>query len=268
MDNKLRELQLREVWILDEVVKICERHNFVYYLHAGTLLGAVRHKGFIPWDDDLDIAMPQRDYDAFCRVAQEELPSSCFLQTKHTETNYPDPIARVRDTNTYYANEFAERFKYKHHGVWVDIYPLRGMDWPSLTGLLQIFSKEVITRIVYHRAFKDLKGLSATHKLIHYCSCILPLKTWISIRDFFAECNHSEHPGYYVIVVNPYNFARNHYKRIYFGTPIKILFEGKEYNAPADPDAVLKITYGDYMQLPPVEKRINHSPKDWDRKEP
>lgn len=266
VDANLRNLQLKELSILDEVVRICEKYNLTYYLMYGSLIGAVRHGGFIPWDDDLDIAMPVKDYYEFCKIAQEELPNNLFLQTKDTENNYPDPIARVRDTETHYATDFAERFKYKHYGVWVDIYPLRGMDWPSFTGLFQLFSKVVATRLVYHRAYKDLNGLSVKNKIVHYLTCILPLNKWIRFRDWLSELNKNPSPRYYTVILNPYNFPRMHWKREIFGTPKKVLFEGKYFNAPSDPDAVLKITYGDYMTLPPEDKRVNHAPKDWSKK--
>ena len=103
-------------------------------------------------------------------------------------------------------------------------------------------------------------------RIVHYLTCILPLHSWIQFRDWLSELNKNPQAKYYTVILNPYSFPRMHWKRNFFGTPQKILFEGRYYNAPSDFDAVLKITYGDYMLLPPEEKRVNHAPKDWNKK--
>lgn len=99
--QQLRTCQLKQLGILEEIDRICRKHNISYWLDGGSLLGAVRHGGFIPWDDDIDIAMPQDDARRFAEVAPKELPSTLRLQTPDTE-NTREPIMKVRDLNSFY----------------------------------------------------------------------------------------------------------------------------------------------------------------------
>ena len=99
--QQLRTCQLKQLGILEEIDRICRKHNISYWLDGGSLLGAVRHGGFIPWDDDIDIAMPQDDARRFAEVAPKELPPTLRLQTPDTE-NTREPIMKVRDLNSFY----------------------------------------------------------------------------------------------------------------------------------------------------------------------
>ena len=108
----IRPLQLRILRILLAVQKVCEEHNLRYFIIAGTLLGAVRHKGFIPWDDDLDIAMPRRDYDMLCQPASEWLPAPYEMVSFETDPeNYPLPFAKIQDASTTLIERILEAYK-------------------------------------------------------------------------------------------------------------------------------------------------------------
>ena len=100
--QQLRRCQLKQLGMLQEIDRICRKHNIGYWLDGGTLLGAVRHGGFIPWDDDIDIAMREEDLQRFVEVAPQELPDTLFLQSRETEPGYPSPVAKVRDKNSFY----------------------------------------------------------------------------------------------------------------------------------------------------------------------
>ena len=108
--------------IMQQIDTICRRHNLTYFAIGGTALGAVRHQGFIPWDDDIDIGMPRKDYEAFMRYAAEELPQGYFLQTFATEKKTPFYFAKIRKDNTKFV-EFYLRDLDIHQGIFVDIFP-------------------------------------------------------------------------------------------------------------------------------------------------
>ena len=111
-----------QIEVLSVIREICERHNILWFADYGTLLGAVRHKGFIPWDDDLDIEMLYRDYKRLMEVLPFELPSNLVLQTMHTDSNYVAPYAKLRETDSYISEVNNIGRNYKYNGVYIDIF--------------------------------------------------------------------------------------------------------------------------------------------------
>ena len=121
--NELERLQKEEIDILNEIVRICDKNNIPYFLAAGTLLGAVRHSGFIPWDDDIDLFMLRDDYNKFIKCAINEINDNYFLQCHDTDKYYYSSFIKVRKNNTLMIEEENENRKI-HRGIWVDIFPL------------------------------------------------------------------------------------------------------------------------------------------------
>ena len=124
MEEKLRQLQLIQLEILKFFDNFCREHNLKYSLYAGSLLGAIRHHAFIPWDDDLDICMLREDYNRFIQIAPLEFPTDIFLQTQETDPSYdylPLPC-KVRDKNSLIISEGMENQKYQQ-GLFIDIFP-------------------------------------------------------------------------------------------------------------------------------------------------
>lgn len=269
MNNKLRKLQFLEIELLDEFVRICDKYNLTYYLYYGTLLGAVRHKGFIPWDDDTDVVMPRRDFECFRKVAPKELSSDFFFHDNNVDLNNPSGLIRIRKKNTVYADEMSLRLNLMHYGIWIDIYPLDNVKSPkSPLFKFQIFLRTFLKPIVFHRSLKNLRGLPLIRKIIHYLSCFLSTKTWSKIRDCIYQLNKNESSEYCICFYATYYGtldAKNHVrKKSDLYPPVKAEFEGKEYNVPNHYDYLLKQIYGDYMTLPPEEKRtIYHNPSVW-----
>ena len=122
-EDKTRKLQLCELDMLLEFRRICEKHKLQYFLCSGTLLGAVRHKGFIPWDDDVDVCMPLKDYKQFLLVAANELDDRYFLQTFETDEGCNFGFSKIRRNNTTYIPDHLAG-GYSHQGIWIDIFPM------------------------------------------------------------------------------------------------------------------------------------------------
>ena len=122
-NNDLRKAQLLMLKILKEIHNICVKNNIKYFLSDGTLIGAIRHNGFIPWDDDLDIGMLREDYEKFCSIAQEELPEEFVLQTQKTDKGYGLQFGKVILKNTIWIEKVAKNTKRDYSGLYIDIFP-------------------------------------------------------------------------------------------------------------------------------------------------
>ena len=122
-EKQLEKLKRIELNILQEYIKACEILGLNYCLIGGTLLGAIRHKGFIPWDDDIDVAMPRKDYEVFIREAQKVLPNNLFVQSFLSDSHLPYNFCKVRDNNTTFIETATQKRKI-HHGVFIDVFPL------------------------------------------------------------------------------------------------------------------------------------------------
>ena len=121
----MNELQLKEFELLKIFIDVCNRLNLNYFLVRGTALGAVKYKGFIPWDDDIDVALPRKDYEKFLNEAGELLPKDIFLQSYRTDANFPFPYSKLRNSNTTYIEKNVTHLK-MNHGVFIDIFPIDG----------------------------------------------------------------------------------------------------------------------------------------------
>jgi len=120
---QLKKMQKLELQALEEFISLCQNLGLTYYLLGGTMLGAVRHKGFIPWDDDIDVGMPRKDYDTFVNQAQKYISSNYYVQTHKSDPEYPFNFAKIRINNTTYI-ESKLASKSMNHGIYIDVFPL------------------------------------------------------------------------------------------------------------------------------------------------
>lgn len=249
--SQLRNVQMKQMAILKEIDAICQKHDIEYWLDGGTLLGAVRHKGFIPWDDDIDIAMRASDIERFEKAAKEELPEWLFLQNRQTDPFCKEDITKVRDLNSLYI-EYSDTFYEPYErGIYVDIFPM--VPYPSVSrGFIKkvcrgysvansILSKpqritlRSLTEFLYFSLKKRILGI------VWKTTCALRPKD-----EFFSN----------IIQQNGYGIM--HRAKDIF--PVStISFEDTTFCAPFNPDAYLSDLYGNYMQLPPEEKRKGHA---------
>ena len=259
MRATLRELQLFQLQMLKDIKKVCEKYGIRYYLSGGTMLGAVRHQGFIPWDDDIDIMMPYADYQRFLSVAQRELGDDYFLQNSETEENYPFAYSRIRKNNTAMLREWDYKVKF-HHGVWIDVNPML-----YINGKSDRKKKELLLRICHflkmdEESFvEDKKWLiERSNKYIYNLIGLvrkLPKSTRYGIRKRILHRINNAPKGKYTAFIWT-GISSLVPSEVYEGNPVEVPFEDDVFPVPRDYDQYLTCTYGDYMTPPPEEKRI------------
>jgi LPS biosynthesis protein len=253
----MNELQIIELDILKQFIYICNKYKLTYYAIGGTLLGAVRHKGFIPWDDDIDVGMPRKDYETFVNIANVELPQHYFLQTFQSDSEYPHNYAKIRNSNTTYIENAVNNLK-MNHGIYIDIFPLDGIK-KNLIFKIRKKIKFSLCNINITRAFCFDNKLSFKGKvLLKISDLVFPnIKAAIESKEKFMKKYPLEKCSYIVNYCGNWG-DREIVPKDYMGLPRKLHFEDIEINVPDKYDEYLTNIYGDYLTLPPVEKQIGH----------
>lgn len=247
--ERLKRIQLD---LFRQFLDICARIGLTYYLLGGTLLGAVRHQGFIPWDDDIDVGMPRRDYTRFLELSPRYLSEGIFLQTCWTDPEFPCNYAKLRNSRTTFI-EPGLKHRDIHHGVYIDIFPL---DFYPDKGRLFFDSKALLLKLRLTDGFLP-GGMKPHAKLVRCLSRILyPSLSQAVVRREALFCS-----------VKRGAFIANHcgawgkketVPAHWYGEGTVVRFEGLEVLAPSGYHAWLTQVYGDYMALPPPEQRISH----------
>lgn len=247
--EEIKKIQLD---ILDSVAHFCEERGLRYYLAYGTLLGAVRHKGYIPWDDDIDLHMPRPDYERFLDEYNQASPLYKALSSDN-DKRYRVAFAKVHHPGTI-VREF--HFKPDIFGVYIDIFPLDGLGSEA-----QAKECGELRRYMHVKNSIFLKSMPLMRKLrLAITKLILlpfPLHTLLGrIKSIATHHPYDSSPR--VCSLMSRAALREIMPRTVFEQHCMLPFEGKEYRAPKDYDHYLRVNYGDYMQLPPEEKRISH----------
>lgn len=255
----LREVQQYSLEILKDVHEFCESNNIRYSIAYGTLIGAIRHKGFIPWDDDIDIVMPRPDYDRFCQIYKSKrfsifspLKGDCYLQ-----------YARVCDLNETYVQSLPW-CNMSPTGLWIDVFPLDGVADDASRDEEYNFLKEITKGRIAARDTKN--NLSRPMPLGERVKTIIKKCIKKSgriedivrkyeaaiVKDSFETTNICSNKSVFIY------WKKDFYPKNYFEEYTDVEFEGLKFKATAHYDKYLTKIYGDYMQLPPVEKRVCH----------
>lgn len=271
-DNELtRKIQLKELEILKVFQEICKRHNLRYFAIGGTCLGAVRHKGFIPWDDDVDVAMPYEDYMKLLELAKTELPENYKTYDAYSEKGCLwNHLYKIHDINTALIEGpcIKESHADRYWGIFIDVFPVCGV--PATQKEFDSFMKAKRFYDKWNRKLRNnLRFRKTLRSLIAYPCCELfilfnpfyyftrkaadlALKYPVGCSDKILFVDRPEKP-------NKYGWYKNIFMYEDFKNVIEVPFENMSINIPAGYDRYLTMDFGDYMTLPPEEQRLTHS---------
>ena len=258
IDAKRKRLWAVELATLEVFLDICARHNLRYYAIDGTLLGAVRHKGFIPWDDDIDVGMPRRDYERFLRIAPGLLPPHLSLHYRRADPRIPWPFyAKIRNRNTTFIQKDRAHLDI-NHGVNIDVFPMDG--WPRRPKDLADYTRR---QTLLNRLDRKIRSSWKSSPTWRAKLLLLP---FLGIRRMFGEnFFHNRLEKLFMeydfddtdleIHCRWHGAGRGMRSRRLFDDHVLLDFEHLQLRCPAGYDAYLREHYGDYMQFPSPEKR-------------
>lgn len=261
---ELDELKKLELLIMDQIVLFCDSHNLRYYLTGGSLLGAVRHNGFIPWDDDIDIAMPRNDYEVFTESFNNEVCSRYKVVNYKNTKGYYLPFAKVVDTRTVLKEHVLQNsFEL---GVYVDVFPIdfcgddREVAWRHYKTKIQPLRKAISMRdskmFVFNQAtsFKRIKWYIG-----RFILQLISRASLLARIDLLAQkYRNSQHSKYCAVLTVMTYGEKEIMLTEWYNKTVKLQFEDRMFNAPLYYKNVLEHFYNNYLKLPPNDKQVSH----------
>lgn len=267
---EIEQLKKIELDILKEFIAVCDKLNLRYMVDYGTLLGAVRHKGFIPWDDDIDVAMPRPDFDIFMEKAQSLLPKNLFVQNYHSDKNFPRLYAKIRNSDTTFLEKDYSCTD-MNHGIYIDIFALDGVPEDKqeqqklfdkiikLLAKIMYYNNIYYTEVDYFYHKNPIIRFLKQAKKFYYKHLTNKDKNVAKLRrkaEKILRQNDYEKSEFVGDLSAAYS-TKEFLPKAMFENLIKLQFENLQVNAPADYDRYLTCVYGDYMTLPPEEERVS-----------
>lgn len=258
-DDKLHDVWTAELDILDAIDTFCRKHDLRYSIAYGTMLGAVRHGGFIPWDDDIDIIMPRKDYEQLIKLWDIDKPAGFILQNKFTNWDFTQNFSKIRkDHTTFIHNEWEKHVSY-HTGVFIDVFPGDRVAPGKLSRKLQLLASAI--NLLYSRGYTSKS--SGFRDVVERFFLCLPerMKKNLYKKTYFYIQKHNRLEKQPLFFPNTMEWAYRQYPADMFDDLKDIDFAGHRYMCVSDTDKILKLDYGDYMTLPPIEDRVlKHHP--------
>lgn len=266
MKNNIKVLQTEELKVMKIIKEICEKENIRYFMIGGTLLGAIRHSGFIPWDDDVDLAMPRKDYERFLEVSNKYLPSNIFVQNFRTDDKYRYYITRVLNKNILVEEKRFIGVDTPQAYASVDIFPIDGSPNKKFFRNIHYF-RVMIRRFLMSLCYRDTidkeRKRSKMENLLLNILIKIPFERIISPNkikeslDKLLKKYSMDNSLYSGTIMGAYRI-REMVPTVMFGNPKLYKFEDDTFYGPELVDDYLKHMYGNYMKLPPKEQQKTH----------
>ncbi len=260
MKDIQKHLWETEQEILDVIHGVCTKNHLRYSLAYGTLLGAVRHGGFIPWDDDVDVMMPREDYEKLIRIWDKSAPEGYLLETERMYDDFVNTFLKIRKDHTTFLQFEVERKKQHHKGIFVDIFPADRRAEGFLSGRIQYvdFALCLLFNRGYASGAQGILGLVERILLK-----VIPRKYYRRVSNWAGERSRrwNDEPTGQLVFPCTIRDCKRFYPSDLFDHLEEIVFCGKNYSVFRDRDEFLRIRYGDYMKLPPEKERVwKHHP--------
>lgn len=252
VESKMKKIWAVELDLLIEFDRVCKKNNLRYFLIFGTLLGAVRHQGFVPWDDDIDVAMPRMDYERLLKLS-EEFKKPYFLQSIFSNDGSCYSFAKLRNSNT---SAVTNKFCYEsfNQGIWIDINPLDSYDLDNAAEKFSYVKSLGVDLGTYMRR-RNPNLSEEDRKRVDNYSGRAPMETYEMIQEICRSEEKDGYPYLGIMVAGYYTYNKQTYLKEWFDDSLSLPFCGFEFPVPRGYVDVLKTTYGDYMQFPPLNKR-------------
>ncbi|MGN1433985.1 MAG: phosphorylcholine transferase LicD [Ruminococcus sp.] len=252
VDEQRKKVWAIEIDLLLKFDSICKKHNLTYYLMFGSLLGAIRHHGFIPWDDDMDVAMPRKDYEKLLTL-NDEFDNPYFLQTPYTDNGYFYAHAKLRNSNTA-ALDYPFLYQNFNLGIFIDILPIDNFDIATGREKFELIHKLTMDNSVYMRLTHPNLSERDRIRVSNYDGAD-PFETYERIQTLARESEFTQTKYVSLLVATTYGYERDVFLAEDFSYAKEWKCEGFNTYVPNGYDRVLKTIYGDYLSLPSKEQR-------------
>lgn len=255
-DEDRRKIQLLEIDILTEIDRICRKYDIAYTIGYGSLIGTIRHNGFIPWDDDIDLCMLRKDYIQFKEICKKELSNRFFYQAQDTDPEYFYLFDKIRLNDTVFKESFVSQYNI-HHGIYIDLFPVDYIPNNILKRWIQFYCFNFF-RTGVQAKYLMLQARSGPKRFIF--SLFKLFYSVFSLKYLYRKANsvatwYDDSPQKKIMnFYTPYRMKEIFDVRMYQNF-IEHVFEDRKFYIVKEYDLFLRQIYGDYMKLPPEEQR-------------
>lgn len=260
INENIQKLQKTQLMILNDIHNFCIENDIKYYIIAGTLLGAIKYGGFIPWDDDLDIAIFRDDFIKFKKLFQQKYSSKYFVQDNHSDKNYTRFIMKVRLNETKQVEKSISHIN-MHHGIYIDIFPL---DFVKKDGGFKMKLRGAIIRLAFlianikiRKKTNDRLSKKIIKSILSLFAVFIPFSLLRYTMDKTCSLENNKNASFITSFLRRDGWRKETFEKSIYGAGKLIEFEGGKFFGPDKPEIMLRKIYGDYEIEPPLDRQVS-----------